>query len=179
MSVVTLTKAKNHLNIVGDAKDAKVQSFIDRAEKAIVRRTGPLVATPVTKRVRGGSQLVLSVYPILSITSVTPVGGVALTVGDLVPLDGGLIGYASGSGAFRSSTGYDVVYVAGWAADADSLPEDLELAVLELVRHFWDTQRGGEGRTRGGSEQLPAGPGFTYPHRVEELLAPFVLPAFS
>lgn len=173
MSTVTLAEVKAHLNIDSVAYDDELQTFIDAAEAVIVQRVGPLTATTVTARVNGGDGgLILPVLPALSVTSVTPVGGAALTVGDLY-LDSAsaLVTYVSGSRF--ASTSYDVVYQAGRA----TLPADLKMAVLELVRHLWQTQRGSGARPGGGPLSDAAAntvPGAAYllPFRVEALIAP-------
>jgi NADH:ubiquinone oxidoreductase subunit H len=47
-------------------------------------RLGPLLASPVTRQVRGGgTALVLPVTPAVSLISVTPLDGTALTLSDL------------------------------------------------------------------------------------------------
>lgn len=97
MSVTTLAEAKTHLNLSTTQHDTELQTFIDRAEALVVERCGPLVATAQSGRYRASSAgLALPVYPIRSITSVTEVGGSALTVGDLEPTDAGIIEYADG-----------------------------------------------------------------------------------
>lgn len=172
MSTVSLADAKAHLNIGVNTYDVELQAFIDAAEAVIAQRVGPLAATSVTARVRGGNaELVLPVLPALSITSVTPVGGTALTASTLY-LDTGsaLVTYVSGS-PFASKS-YDVVYQAG----RTTLPADLRMAVLELVRHLWQTQRGSGTRPGGPLSDTAANtvPGAAYllPFRVEALIAP-------
>lgn len=173
MSVLTLPQAKEHLNISGNANDAELTAMIAAAEAAIGQRCGPLASTATTVRVKGGGALVLPVTPALSLTSVTPVGGTALTISDLHVTSGGLVTYNSGAGF--SSLYYDVVYNAG----RTTCPDDLLMAVKELVRHMWRTQRGPTRRP--GSEPSDAtantvpGAAYMLPFRVSELLAPHLL----
>ena len=175
MTVLTLPEAKAHLNITSNTQDAELGSFIESAESAIADRVGPLAPTGVTVRVEGGRRaLVLpTARSVISLTSVTPVGSVALVLEDLhLNARAGVIEYADGS-AF-SARAYDVVFQAGY----DALPGALRMAVLEMVRHLWDTQRGG-GSARIGSPQFEGtantipGAAYLLPFRVSELIAPY------
>ena len=170
MSTLTLTEAKQHLNITVTTYDAELQTFIDSAEAAIAKRCGPLAATSTTVRVRGGCSLSLPVTPTISLTSVTPVLGSALTLADLHLEPSGEVTY--NTGAVFPAPWYDVVYSAG----RSSVPADLLAAVKELLRHLWTTQRGGSARPGGPvsdalSNTIP-GSAYTFPIRVEQLIAP-------
>lgn len=172
VSVLTLAEAKTHLNITATTHDAELQDVIDAAEAVISKRVGPLQATVRTARVQGGgTRLVLPEYPVTSLTTVTPADSDALTVGDL-SLDSaaGVVTYTSG--ARFGARWYDVAYSAGRA----TCPDDLLMAVKELVRHMWDTQRGparrpGSTASDVASNTLP-GAGYLLPFRVSELIAP-------
>ncbi len=179
MSVVSLTEAKTHLNMESATaeKETELASFVARAEAAIVARMRELEPTAATARVDGGGRRGLTLptgQAIASVQSVTTVGGVSLDMADLfVKESSGVIEYDDG----RSFTAraYDVAYTAGFLVT----PEDLRLAVLELVRHLWDTQRAGGSRRvgSGGSDSaantLP-GAAHTLPFRVVELLHPWI-----
>lgn len=172
MAVVTVAEAKAHLNITSTAHDAELATIIPAAESVIAQRVGPLEPTTVTSSVAGHSgTLILPTSPVISLTTVTPVGGTALTVADLT-LDGtaGLVTYTSGA-AFGARR-YTVVYSAGRAAGA--LPADLRFAVLELVRHLWQSQRGPGNRPGSSAIETASAPGAAYllPYRVEALIAP-------
>src|SRR5512139_536424 len=175
MSVLTLAEAKAHLNITDSSSDAELQTFVDAAEAALAARVGPLGPVTTTARVSGGGRtLLLPVAPAVSITSVTPVGGTALTVGDLyLDKTGGAIAFTSD--APFTAYWYDVVYIAGRALNA--CPDDLLMADKELLRHMWTTQRP---NSRGASPLSDAAantiPGAAYllPFRVEALLAPYL-----
>ena len=175
MSVLTLAEAKAHLNITDSSSDAELQTFIDAAEAALAARVGPLGPVTTSARVAGGGRtLLLPDAPAVSITSVTPVGGTALTVGDLyLDKTGGAISYASD--ALFSASWYDVVYVAGRAAN--TLPDDLLMADKELLRHMWSTQRPGARSTSplgGEAANTIPGAAYLFPFRVEALLAPYL-----
>jgi hypothetical protein len=176
VSVLAVEDMKDYLNITEPDSDAELQEFIDAAEAAIAHRVGPLEPTAVTSRVGGGTAgLVLPRTPVASLTSITPIGEVALTIGDFDadPLTG-IVGYTDGGLRFGSRS-YTVVYEAGW----DPLPADLLLAVKELVRHLWATQRGsGTRRPGAGAAEVPLAPR-EWPNRVLQLIAPYVLPGIA
>lgn len=174
MSVLTLAEAKAHLNITDSGSDAELQTFVDAAEAALAARVGPLGPVTTSARVAGGGRtLLLPVAPAVSITSVTPVGGTALTLSDLyLDQTGGTVAYISDSPF--TSYWYDVVYVAGRALNA--CPDDLLMADKELLRHMWTTQRP-SGRFASPLADTAANtiPGAAYLlFRVEALLAPYL-----
>ena len=172
MSVTTLVEAKTFLNLSTTQHDTELQTFVDRAEALVAERCGPLVAAPRSGRYTAGRDgLALPVYPIRSLTSVTPVGGgTSLTVGDLYAGDDGVVEMAAG-GYFPPGR-YDVAWIAGHADDAATVPPDLKLGVLELIRHLWDTQRGAS-RTR--TDAGTPGAAYIFPYRVEQALGPYTM----
>lgn len=171
MAVVTLGKVKTHLNITSTTHDAELQGFVDAAEAAIAERVGPLVATSTTVRVRPSRRVVRVPAPAVSLTSVTDADGESLDVADLFfETATGLVSFNDGR-SFASRY-YTVTYVAG----RDPVPADLVLAVMELVRHFWDTQRGpsrrpGSPASEGTANTVP-GAAYLLPFRVSELMKP-------
>jgi hypothetical protein len=174
MSVLTLDEAKDHLNIKDSANDTKVQTYLDAAESAIGQWVGPLEPTTVTQRVCG-NQIVLNTIPAISLTSVTPTGGTAVNLsGSYVHGASGVVSWINGTSPL-AWLDYDVVYVAGWADD--SLPADLKLAVLEMLRHLWTSQRGGT--TRPGAQQDSTTPGYLIPNMVASLIEPYTLPGIA
>lgn len=168
MSVLTLAAAKSHLRINVDSDDAELQLLIDSSEAVIAHRCGPLTSTPKTSRVDGGRPaLLLMGWPVLSLTSVTPVGGTAITLTDLyLDADAGLVTLNLG-GAFTAPT-YDVVYACGRVA----IPADLLDGIKELVRHRWDT------RTRPANAlKVPVNPAtYLLPYLVRSLIELHLIP---
>lgn len=174
MSVLTVAQAKAYLSITTDV-DAQLQTFIDAAEAAIATKCGPLAATTVTDQVTAASgALMLTTPPVISLTSVTPIGGgTALTLADLT------LNQPSGVVSDVPSGTYTVVYSAGRSA----VPPDLLMAVKELVRHLWNTQRGpttrpGSITSETTSNTLP-GAAYMMPFRVAELIAPHMQAGFA
>jgi hypothetical protein len=178
MSVLALADARAYLNIAGTDRDGELASTIAAAEAVIGQRCGPLASTATTVRVAAnGSWLVLPTTPAVSLTSVTPVGGSALTLSDLyLDTASAVVTYNSGGG-FSGS--YDVVYNAG----RTTCPDDLLMAVKELVRHLWSTRRGptrrpGSDPSESTSNTVP-GAAYLLPFRVSELIAPHLQPGFA
>lgn len=178
MSVLLLEEAKEHLNIKDSAHDSELGIMIDAAESAIAARVGPLQAVSKTARIRANGVMVLPVAPIIELTSITPVGGVALALdGFYVDLDAAVV--SSNDGCPIICGLYDVAYTAG----RSQYPEDLLLAIKELVRHLWGSQRGGmrlpgSQQSDSMSNTLP-GAAYAFPFRVEQLLAPYELHGVS
>lgn len=169
MSALTLAEAKTHLNITATTYDDELQAVIDSAEATLTQRVGPLVSTPTTRRIPGGSyQLALPVTPAIALTSVTPRDGTALTLADLyLDVRSGMVTY-NNLGPFVAAY-YDVVYDAG----RSTCPDDLLFAVKELVRHLWQTRRGLTGRSLPDGETVP-GAAYLLPNRVLELIGTHV-----
>lgn len=174
MSAVDIEDVKRHLRIAVDTYDTQLQATIDAAEDAIAQKCGPLEPTAVTERVNGGGcALVLNRTPVISLTSVTPVGGAAYNVADLqVHESSGVVEWVFP--AYFVVGRYDVVYQSG----RETLPGALKEAVLELTRELWEPQRGGS--TRAGSRPVEsdpiatAGAGIERLRRVQDLIRPYV-----
>lgn len=174
MSVLDLDDAKAYLRIDADKYNDELQATIDAAEAAISRRVGPLEPTPVTSTVLGGYRvLVLPAYPVVSVTSVTASNGSTVDVADLFVDETGVLSKAFDR--FTSGT-YTVAYVAG----RSTCPDDLLIAVKELVRHLWQASQRGNGRPGSPQSDNTAntvpGAAYLFPFRVEQLLAPHVSP---
>jgi hypothetical protein len=175
MAVLSLPEAKTHLNIPtsNTTNDGELVGFIEAAEQSIADECGPLVPTTVTERVDGQfSSLKLHTTPVLSIISVTPVGGTALSPSELAELDvrsGGIITMISGG--WFGSRRYDVVYQAG----RTSVPANLLLGIKEHIRYLWESQLG----NAPSSGALPedqfgtAAPLAALARRVEQLIRPY------
>jgi hypothetical protein len=177
VSVVSLQRVKTHLNITASTHDGELQSVIDASEAAIAEKCGPLVSTATTARIRGGCYgLVLPVIPAISLTSVTPADSTALTLADLyLDTEAGVVTY--NSCAEFTARYYDVVYNAG----RTTCPADLQLAVLEMVRHLWGSQRSPALYPGSSVTEGPVTPGSAYlmPYRVQELITPHAQAGFA
>lgn len=184
MSLVPLADVKAHLNITVDV-DTELQEMIDAAETAISRKlggTGTLAAEEVTQQVHGYGReaLVLTSLPITSITSITDSTGAVLDLSTLyIDTTRGIVRWNAYSTVPFLLPYYTAVYQSGYANLA-ALPSDYVLAVKELTRHLWATQRG-TGITRPGagpSDNEPSA-AYTFPKRVLELIASTTPPGFA
>lgn len=184
MSLVLLADVKTHLNITGTTYDPELQTMIDAAESAIAQmlNCGSTLATQaITQRAAGRTRtLVLTRGPVVSVTSVTGSLSGALTLSDLdIDLEHGLIYYPPLQALAFLDPYYTVVYQAGYT----SLTPDLVLAVKELVRHFWASQRGGASRPGqgggGGDAASFAAQVGAFPTRVLELLNNYQVSGFA
>lgn len=174
MSTLSLADAKTYLNITTSATDTELQGFIDQAEAAIGARCGALLPASRTSRIAGDGamSLLLPTCPVASLTAITPSEGAAVVLSDLhLNSDAGVVTRNDGT-AFTASY-YDVTYAAGRA----SVPADLLLAVKEMVRHLWETQRGAG--VRPGSRPDVPGASYMLPYRVLELIAAYETPGFA
>lgn len=167
---MTLTRGNNSV---------RLQQALDTATAMVERRVGPLSPTTFTDRVRGaGASLTLPRTPVISLTSITPVGGTALdiTAFDL-DKDAGIVAlpmpfFAARMWTFPAAE-YDVAYVAGRATP----PADLLRGVLELTRHIFENYKGAPvSATTPSSPEPPMalknGERVVWPSRVLELIEP-------
>jgi hypothetical protein len=196
-SLVTLAEARTHLNFAAadTSHDTELQGFIDAATPVVEDVVGNVTGTTYTAEEydpKGHSFIVLRHLPVSSVTTVTeywantaytltqvasPNLGVAysytldLGSGRIVRRDS-----AAGTRPFPMGDGaVQVTYVAGRA----TVPANIRLAALELIRHLYQlTQQGGRPAFGGGAaEEGPWAPsGFAVPTRVLELLAPHQRP---
>jgi hypothetical protein len=186
VSVVALADAKLHLNVTKDTDDLELQWMLDSAEAAITQLIGPLGPLSVTSSIDGragvvnfpdswdGRSLVLPIQPVISVTTLTGSSGATVDPSLLRVTSGGVVYYADGFSRFNEIF-YTVTYQAGRVAP---LSADLQLAVKELLRHLWETQRGAANRSGGAvgdslASTLP-GAAYTFPIRIEQLLTPYM-----
>ena len=176
MSALELDDAKTYLNITGTSSDTLLQSIIDAAEAAISAKCGPLQAVQVTEQASASSSgtLALLTLPVIELTSITPADG-----GTALNLDGVVLNGPAGVASGVCTGTFTVVYQAG----RSQCPPDLLLAVKELVRHLWESQRGGTRRpgstvSDATSNTIP-GAAYLFPFRVSELIAPHMQPGFA
>ncbi len=192
IDIVTRDEAKDFLNITGADFDAELPAYITSASSMWVKRGGPGVSTAYTEWYDGGSPMIaLRHSPVVSVTSVTEVSGsisTALTEADP--------GTSSGSYEFsvdtasgiltRRAAGAAVAFVPGlrnvkvvYSAGAASVPADIKHAILLLVLHQWETQRGGTKRSKSNGDDYQPGTTYSWPRRVEEIFAAHVAPGIA
>jgi hypothetical protein len=170
VSVLTLADAKTYLNVSTSTYDAELQTFIDVAESAIAKRTGPLVSTATTAdHVYGGSSsLVLPATPVISLTSITSATGDVISTSDVSVSKAGVIEYPIGG--YFPARWYVVVYQAG----RTTVPPALLNGVKQLLDDMWESQR----RPNTRPTEYPSPP-FLLSYKVQELIQPYVQPGFA
>lgn len=174
--IVSLTVAKAHLNMRRNENDDELRGWIGAVTEVIENRVGPCLVREYTATVRGGgSSWWLPRYPVLELVSASAVGG----SGNLQVSDLRLIGetgqVVSANGRCVPGGMWTVVYLAG----REVIPANIVQACLIVLKHLWETQRGGSGRERIalGGEDDTYQPGFPWaiPRRAVELLEPHML----
>lgn len=169
MATVDLAAVKAHLNITGPDDDTELETFLNAALAMVTTVVGPLSGSATGRCVSvfdmlAGSVMPLPTMPVQSVETITGIWDpTPLTVSDytLDSATGLMYGVPPGV--------YVVDYTAGWA----TLPDDLALGILELVRHLWLSQRGGGVRTGLGQPDVASPMSYAIPNRVLELLAPY------
>lgn len=144
--VLSLDDARAVCNLIDDSQDAELEVYIAAVTEAIEDDIGPVGRRTVTETVypaRG--VLELRIKPVLSVTSITPYAGVALssTVYTLRP--GGFVYPATYAAGFYAPE-YAVVYVAG----RTTVQAKVNLAGREVLRHLWSFQQGPGAAQRAG-----------------------------
>lgn len=161
------------------ARDADIASYIVAATAVIEELCGAVLPVSVTRRYHGGKSGILLADRIAAgaVTAVT-VNGVAVT-GFLVDDSSGII-YAStdGTGYFEAGVkNVAVTMTVGYTA----VPETLQLAAREQVRHWW--QQGKQGNRPSFGDEVTADTGypmgFAVPNRVVELCQPYLQSGFA
>jgi hypothetical protein len=134
---VTLAEFRAHLNVTeadGHADDEEMWSAVLAAADQIDYLCGPTRPKSQTSRVDSWTGvLLLPVFPVISLTSITPVNGSALDLTN-VYLDT-LTGEVKGSALYGT---FNVVYTVG----RSPIPQALMTATLILAKLTWNSQRG-------------------------------------
>lgn len=179
--VVSLSELRDYLQMSGTDldRDAELTQFAQAAQSAIEARVGALSRRTVTETYSGDGSpfVVLRSDAVVSVSSVTE-SGTALLASDYSCSTAGVLTRVSGYSASAWSSGVgniEVQYVQGRTV----VPADLRQAVLVLTKHLWDTQRGNMGRGPRSGEDYQPGVGFTFPNRVNELVAPYLSPGIA
>ena len=159
---VSLAEVRDHVNVTGDRSDVELDMMRGAAQDVVEGLVGPVLHRTVTDRSwpRGGL-VMLSVVPVLSVTSVT---ANAVAVSGSVLESGGLLSGVTGYGPVT------VAYVVGRLV----VPDAIRLATLIIAAHLWRTQQGSTPASFG--DDVTATPiGFAVPNRAVELLRPYEL----
>jgi hypothetical protein len=177
-SVISLSEAKDHLNITRALPDggAELRRFMMAATEVVESKAGACVVRAVADEFIPGTcarQLRLPSGPVPSATSVTSIAslranGPSWATGDLIvnPRAGTVQaqdcrGFWGGPRQWSGTAGRPVI------------PERLEHAAKEQLRHLWETQRGAQPPAPlQGEETFTTAAGWTFsvPRRVLEML---------
>lgn len=190
--IITKDQAKTFLNIDVTDYDAELTDFVATASQMIANRIGHVAGSvSLDEWYDGGTERIAlrNEGPIQSVTSVTEsfgsivytlsqvtldTGSVADAYSYTVDLDRGLLTRRAAGIAIPFAFGVrniHVVYVAGFG----TTPPDITHACQLLVKHLWETQRG---TSRPGADMAGA-TAYTFPNRVEEILAPYCGPGIA
>lgn len=192
-AVVNLEQVKQFLNITLPDSDGELPFYMSAATEMWANRGGPVGAQTFDEWYDGGStRIVVRTTPIISITSVTEsLGAVSYTLTEADPgTSGSAWSYSvdKSIGAFtRRAAGVAVPFMDGvknvniqYTAGVGTVPEDVQLAVLLLVKHMWQTQRGaGKRPGQSPADDYQPREAFAWPNRCEEILAGYKVPGIA
>jgi uncharacterized phiE125 gp8 family phage protein len=183
MTVVTYQDVKAHLNLTDDSDAYELQSFIDAAVGIVEQEIGPVQPTSYTETqyVTGYSTLILNHPPVQSVQSVTEYVwnvGQTLTAQPFGTVSPTPLAYSLDAEAGllrRYMSGYPTAFmgpvVVTYTAGRDIVPPAVRRAVLVIVAHLWQTQRGTSSLpSLGGEAPAPVGVGSGIPPLARELL---------
>jgi hypothetical protein len=187
ISVISLSEAKDHLNKTLGARpaDAELRRFMQAATEVIESKAGTCVIRQVTNEFIPGTctrQLRLPSAPVPSAASVTSIvslrtGGPTWVTADLI------VNARAGTVQAQDCRGF---WGGPWqwsgTAGRTVIPERLEHAAKEQLRHLWDTQRGAQPPALVAGEETyttQAGWTFSIPRRVLEMLEPDMIPVVA
>lgn len=168
--IVSVSDVKQFLGITSTVDDEELRDWIAAATEMVENEVGPVIVTTRTDVVSGYGELWLPVSPVVSITSAVPQrGGTGLVVGDLSVDPYGRLYRTSGA-----AIGYAGPWVVTYVVGRTVIPRGITRAVLVIVGHLWELQRGPvDLALSGDSETFPVGAGYAIPNRARELLAPW------
>lgn len=187
ISVISLAEAKEHLNktLGASAADGELRRFMMAATEVVESKVGACVMRQVTAEfipgdfrrvIRLPSGPVPDAASVTSIASLRANGPSWATADLIVNARAGTVqtadcrGFWAGPWQWSGTAGRRVV------------PERLEHAAKEQVRHLWETQRGAQPPAlMQGEETFTTAAGWTFsvPRRVAELLEPDVIPVVA
>jgi hypothetical protein len=170
-AIVSLADAKAHLNMTGTSEDEEIQAWLAAITPIVEQRVGAVIPRTHTEQHTAGRSLWLRNPPVISLTSVAPLfttGGTTYLPADLIVSTSGRVRRGDGS-AFTGGP-YTVTYLAGRRV----IPANITQAVLVILKHLWETQRGASRLPLQSEDdtQLVPGFGFAVPNRAMELLEP-------
>ena len=189
MGIVSLDEVKSHLNIPtsNTENDEELRRFMDVAGDMGEEYTGVILGQRnFTETFNGGDSVIRVNNPyIITITSLTE-NGVTLTQGTDFYLDrtaqriyrigSSAYFYTTAAGTWRPGVQNIVIsYRAGFV----NPPPLAKQGILELIKHFWQTQRGSMNVLNMDNDSYQPATGYSLPRRVEQLLDITSLPGLA
>lgn len=180
--LITLEYAREGLNwktAVGTdpAADADLTTYVQAATPVIESLVGPVLEVTRTRRFAGGTSAVVLPEVAVSIVEVSEDG--TPTTDYVFDSDANIV-YAGDPAGSRTFTDGVLAVTVEYSAGFSVVPETLQLAARELVRHWW--QQGKQSNRPSfdeAAEPTQAPMGFAVPRRVVELCQPYVnVPGF-
>lgn len=191
-ALVDLGEVKDHLNIAksNTSKDVELRRYINTATLIVEKVVGAVLPAEVVEWHDGGrSRISLRRRPVLSVQTVIVYDPARGTIVLTEVADPGAavensftVDTAVSEIVRRTTRGNEVVFTAGrrgvkveYTAGRTSIPENVALGAMELVRHLYQqTQQGGRpdfnGSERDGDTIVIMG--YAVPRRVVEMLEP-------
>lgn len=190
-ALVSIKDAREWLRLrsTDTSDDLKIQSIIEAASRLVVNITGPIQSTSFTEWFDGGvPTIVLAHPPIISIVRVVEYYGQSTFVLSEQPLGSQTsafaftVDYTTGQLTRRTIGGDAALFVQGdkniavtYTAGRMIVPENVQLATKELVRHLYqNTQVQGRSKLAStgddGYGEVPIG--FAVPNFVVQMLHP-------
>jgi hypothetical protein len=190
IGIVGYDEALEYLNIPSaSANENEVRRFIDAATDLAEGYVGQVLGrrTYTSEIYDGGGEFIRIRNPkAISISSVYENGALVSSSGYALDYTGQRL-YRIGSSSIYANNSYgywsqgmnnlSITYVAGYV----NPPMSAKQGVLEIIRHLWQTQRGGMNvmsRALGGDELYQA-PTYSLPRRAMELLDPVSFPGLA
>ena len=192
VDIVSLAQAKTFMNMSSSANDEQLAQFITAASTMWNRKVGPVAGSPSFDEWYDGGNptITLRQTPVVTVTSVVeawttsfvrtltqqaPDSGSGSAYDYSIDLTSGLLtrramGFAvSFAGGLKN---IHVVYTAGYS----TTPPDIQHAILLLVAHLWETQRGRMIVPGGSADSWNPLMGYTWPRRVLEIAQGYYVP---
>lgn len=195
VDIVTLAQVKTFLNKTQTTDDAELSQFITAASVMWNRKVGPVSGTPsFDERYDGGNPTIsLRNIPVLTVTAVVESWGSTfsktLTQNEPDSGSGSAYDYSIDltSGLLtRRAMGVAVPFVAGihnihvtYTAGYSTAPDDVQHAILLLVAHMWETQRGRMVLPNQVQDDWNPAKGFMWPRRVLEIAQSYYVPGIG
>ncbi|GLY81841.1 head-tail connector protein [Actinoallomurus iriomotensis] len=166
--LVSLAEAKEQLNITGSQDDAEIMRKMQAVTGPVERIVGAVGRRAWTETYDGGTpRIALLHFPVLAVTQVVESGTVlASSAYTLKPTAGVLTRLAGGVASRWRPGDVTVLYEAGRIITG----EHIRQAVLIILQHLWETQRGGFSASPRDSDTYDPRFGYSIPRRALELL---------